>query len=134
MNTLEEKSVFKLELEINRRQFIEKTYTFKGFRSMITPKELWTDQDNFWIFRVKVSNNQAIVGFPKFSVIGIGFQKETDWNTNLPSDIEATRIFSHIKANKGDDNIPDELCIEAIQMIKNAVKEYKNNNNSNKNN
>jgi len=40
--------------------------------------------DEWWLFRVKLSDEQAVVGFPKFGTIGIGFAKEDDWNTNLP--------------------------------------------------
>ena len=68
------------------------------------------------------------VGFPKFMQIGIGFQQEEDWNSNLPSTTSAEDIFNHIKDNKGDDSIPDERCIEAIEMIRTAATAYKQEN------
>ena len=39
---------------------------------MITPP---LDED-YWLFRVKLYEDQAIVGFPKFGTIGIGFAQE----------------------------------------------------------
>lgn len=38
--------------------------------------------EDYWIFRVPLSENQAVVGFQKFGTVGIGFQHEIDWNTN----------------------------------------------------
>jgi hypothetical protein len=73
--------------------------------------------ESYWLARVKVSPDQAIVAFPKFGVIGCGFQQETDWNTNLPLDFPAEKIFKHISHNKGADDIPDERCIEAITLL-----------------
>lgn len=83
--------------------------------------------ENYWALRVKVSKNQAIVAFPKFLTMGIGFQKEADWNTNLPYSCDAEKIFDHIKHNKGSKKIKDEDCITAINIIKTALKNYKNN-------
>lgn len=87
---------------------------------MITPA---LDED-YWSYRVIVGEHQAVVGFPKFTTIGIGFAVEdADWNTNLPYTVETERIWEHIKHNKGDDLIPDEWCIEAIRLIQQAVLE-----------
>ena len=70
---------------------------------LITPP---IDED-FWSYRVRVSDTQAVVGFPKFGVVGVGFAIENeDWNTNLPSSIAAEEILGHIAVNKGDDAIP----------------------------
>ena len=78
--------------------------------------------EDFWLLRVPVSDKQAVVAFPKFGMIGIGFQKEEDdWNTNLPSSCAATKIFDHIRCNKGDDSIPDARCVKAIKLLKQAV-------------
>jgi hypothetical protein len=76
---------------------------------------------DYWKYRVMLSADQAIIGFPKFGTIGIGFAKEEDWNTNLPSACSTEKIWEHIKHNKGDDNIKDEDCIAAIKMIQDAV-------------
>jgi hypothetical protein len=88
---------------------------------MITPP---VGDEDYWLFKVMVSDNQAIVGFPKFMQVGIGFQQEEDWNSNLPSTSEAEDIFDHISHNKGDDSIPDDRCIEAIKMIRTAASAY----------
>ena len=89
-------------------------------RFMITPP---IDED-FWMMRVKLSEKQAIVCFPKFGTIGIGFQKEEDWNTNLPHTCNAREIFDHISHNKADDSISDEDCINAIQMLQGAIRDF----------
>ena len=77
--------------------------------------------DDYWRWRVVVGNGQAIVGFPKFGTVGIGFAREDDWNTNLPYTEPAAAIFDHIAHNKGDDTIPDERCLTAICMVQEAV-------------
>jgi hypothetical protein len=111
----------KLELQINSRAINDSTRALEGTGVMITPAV----DENFWLYRVPVSDKQAIVGFPKFGVIGVGFQHEEDWNTNLPTGTDAVEIFEHIKHNKGDAKIPRERCIEAIRMIQRAVLEVK---------
>lgn len=84
--------------------------------------------EEYWAYRVRLSDTQAIVGFSKFSTIGIGFAEEEDWNTNLPYSVSAEGIFDHIKHNKGDDDILDEDCITAIQMIIDAATKDKETN------
>jgi hypothetical protein len=79
--------------------------------------------ENFWMMRVPVSDSQAVVCFPKFGTIGIGFQVEDDWNTNLPHTKRAADIFDHIAHNKGDDAISDADCIAAIEMLQAAIKD-----------
>lgn len=81
---------------------------------------------DYWIFRVAVSEKQAVVGFPKFGVIGIGFQfEEEDWNTNLPSSSDAEEIYEHIKVNKGAEPTRED-CIAAIKMIQAAAEQLRN--------
>lgn len=77
----------------------------------------------FWMMRVPLSDTQAIVCFPKFGIIGVGFQHEEDWNTNLPWTSKAEDIFEHISHNKGDDSINDADCVEAIKLIQSALRE-----------
>lgn len=77
--------------------------------------------ENYWAYRVRLSDEQAVVAFPKFGTIGIGFAKEEDWNTNFPHSCSAAETAAHIMHNKGDDSIPDEVVREAIQMIKDAI-------------
>lgn len=80
---------------------------------------------DYWLMRVRVSENQAIVCFPKFGTIGIGFQiEDADWNTNLPYDTSAEDIYKHIRCNKGDKNIRKETCIRAIEMLQNEIVKY----------
>ena len=112
----------KLVLEVNKK-FIDGDKNIHKLGNaivMVTPK---LDED-YWQFRVKVDKDQAIVGFPKFSTIGIGFAKEVNWNTNLPYDTDTTHLWNHIKENKYYTSIPDELCLEAIKMVQKAAKEF----------
>lgn len=95
-------------------------------KSQITPNIAITPpiDEGYWKYRVQVSENQAIVAFPKFFTIGIGFQNETDWNTNLPASSDAEDILNHIWHNRGEGNEGDsfrEKCLEAIRMIKAQV-------------
>ena len=77
--------------------------------------------EDYWLYRVTLTRRQAVVGFPKFGTIGIGFAAEEDWNTNLPYTIEADQIWQHIAHNKGDDSISDDDCLAAIRMIQDAA-------------
>lgn len=77
--------------------------------------------ENYWSYRVIVGEYQAIVGFPKFFTVGIGFAVEDDWNTNLPYTCTTETIWEHIRDNKGDDRIPDEWCLQAIRMVQEAA-------------
>lgn len=77
--------------------------------------------EDYWLYRVKVSERQAVVGFPKFMTIGVGFAVEEDWNTNLPYTCDAERIYEHIAHNKGDASIYREDCLAAIRMIQDAA-------------
>lgn len=77
--------------------------------------------EDYWTYRVVLSPTQAILGFPKFSTIGIGFAEEEDWNTNLPYTCPAEQIYEHIEHNKGDDAITREDCLAAIRMIQEAA-------------
>jgi hypothetical protein len=90
-----------------------------GTSLMLTPP---IDED-YWEYRVRLSDTQAIVGFPKFMTIGIGFAREEDWNTNLPYTCGAEEIYDHIAHNKGDDAITREDCTAAIEMVQRAAAE-----------
>lgn len=104
-----------MELILERRAERDRTANI-GFAS-ITPA---IDED-YWSYRVRLSETQAIVGFPKFLTIGVGFAVEEDWNTNLPYTIAADAIFEHIKHNKGDDAIRDEDVLTAIELVRQAA-------------
>lgn len=114
---------FKLQLEINQK-YIDGdkniVLLFGKIPAMITPP---LDED-YWQFRVKVHEDQAIVGFPKFYQIGIGFAKEDSWNTNMSSIYTAEQIWDWIKINKRYASIPDERCKKAIKMIQKAAKDF----------
>ena len=110
-----------LTVEINK-DFVEENTEIPvmGRTVLITPPL----NDEYWVLRVPVSDDQAIVTFPKFLQWGIGFQhEEEDWNCNLPSRCSARMIFDHISHNKGDDSIPDRLCIKAIELIQKTIKD-----------
>lgn len=109
---------FKLQLEV-KEGGITDYQPLSQYGILVTPA---IDED-YWLFRVPVSDKQAVVGFTKFGLLGIGFQHETDWNKNLPSDCSAEEIYRHISVNKGDDLIPKTRCIQAIRLIKRAWKE-----------
>lgn len=78
--------------------------------------------EDYWTYRVRLSDTQAVLGFPKFFTVGIGFAEEEDWNANLPYSCDAEEIYEHIEHNKGDDDITREDCLTAIRMIQQAVK------------
>lgn len=107
-----------MHVEINS-QFVEQNPQLKIGNGVI----LFTPplDDEYWLFRVALSEKQAVVAFPKFTTFGIGFQYEEDWNTNLPYQSTAEYIFSHIRQNKADETISDDDCIKAIIMLQNAI-------------
>jgi hypothetical protein len=79
--------------------------------------------EDYWAYRVMLGDRQAIVGFPKFFTVGIGFAVEDDWNTNFPYTCETGEIFAHVAHNKGDDSIADGDVREAIRMVQAAARE-----------
>ncbi len=109
-----------MELEINKN-CADKTGYFGNSDAcvMVTPPI----GEDYWLFRVKIHKDQAVLGFPKFSMVGIGFAiEEEDWNTNLPSSTSTGAIVSHIKCNKKYAAITNKMIGEAINLIKQAVK------------
>ena len=109
-----------MEVQINPK-FTDEQPIFSDGKTtyLLTPP---IDGD-YWLLRVPLTDTQAIVAFPKFFTIGIGFQREEDWNTNLPYTCGAHEIYSHIAHNKGDDTISDEACIEAIKKIQETIRQ-----------
>lgn len=110
----------KLTLEVNKDLKLTKDTLSLGGNAvvMITPDI----NEYYWLLRVKLhKKGQAIVGFPKFTLIGIGFSQESDWNTNLPSSCEAEHIYNHIRHNKGYKSIKKADCLTAIKMIQEFV-------------
>lgn len=108
-----------MQLEINKNVIKdESAIVGNGNIIMITP----AIDENYWIYRVKLYKNQAIVAFLKFGLIGIGFTiEEEDWNTNLPSQCSSEEIYQHIKCNKKYKQITKKMIIEAIDTIKEQV-------------
>lgn len=105
-----------LVLETKSQQ--NKTPVIDGLVMMTPP----IDED-YWAYRVRLGDSgQAIVGFPKFRTIGIGFAREEDWNTNFPYTCSAEDIYAHIEHNKGDDAITREDCLTAIRMVQEAAR------------
>jgi len=117
-----EKKKKELQLEVNP-DYIPKSPGFNlgGLNVMITPPI----GEDYWCLRVKLTNKQSIIGFTKFSTIGIGFAVETDWNTNLPYQCDTEEIYNHIEHNRGDSKITKAMCLEAIKMIQTASKKMK---------
>jgi len=83
------------------------------FSTAITPA---IGEDDYWLAKVMVNKTQAVICFPKFGTIGIGFLKEVDWNTNLPYTSPAKKIYHHIECNRGR-ALPD-ACLKAVEMLK----------------
>jgi hypothetical protein len=107
-------------LVLERRDQQNKTPTVDipgGPVLMITP----SIGEDYWAYRVVLSGGQAILGFPKFGTIGVGFAVEDDWNTNLPYTCDTEQIFEHIKHNKGDEAITDDAVREAIRLVREAA-------------
>jgi hypothetical protein len=106
-----------MNLNLERRSEMDRTAQIGP--AMLTPA---IDED-YWAYRVRLSDKQAIVGFPKFMTIGIGFAVEEDWNTNLPYTCGTDEIAEHIAHNKGDDSISDEDVRAAIALVQAAARE-----------
>ena len=114
--------MLKLEINTNFHPNNSDLGIIAGGAILFTPA---VGKDDYWSYRVKLSKKQAIIGFPKFGLTGIGFAVESDWNTNLPSGSDTLEIYNHIKHNKGDKSITKATCIKAIKMIQDAVNSQK---------
>ena len=109
-------------IEFNARfQRASDTFCIGNTVAMITPP---LNQD-YWLFRVPLFKDQAIVCFPKFVTIGIGFAiEDANWNTNLPYCFSPEQIYNHIRVNKKYDEISKADCIQAIAKIIEHCKAY----------
>lgn len=112
-----------MELTLERRDQRDGTKIASGGMVLATPD---IDED-YWSYRVRLTETQAVVGFPKFSTIGIGFAVEEDWNTNLPYVCETVEIRTHIFHNAGDPEITEEMVDAAIDLIRAAATEDRGN-------
>jgi hypothetical protein len=108
-----------MKVEVNHqfKKAVDSVSFANGSVVMFTPPL----DSSYWIARVRLFKDQAIVCFPKFGVIGCGLAQEKDWNTNLPLDNPAERIFEHIKHNKKYSKIKDEDCVEAIRLLQKVL-------------
>jgi hypothetical protein len=106
-------------LTLERQDQPDRTPTFGvgGVRLSLTPSL----GEDYWLYRVRLTEKQALLGFPKFFTVGIGFAVEEDWNTNLPYTYDAEEIYEHIEHNRGDEAITREHCLEAIRLIQEAA-------------
>jgi hypothetical protein len=78
---------------------------------------------DYWVYRVRVSDEQAVLGFPKYSrSLAVGFAHEEDWNTNLPHWMDAHDILEHIGDNRGSASISDATILAAIRLIQDAAR------------
>ena len=112
----------KLQVQLNSRAVKDATATsHPGIMIMSA------DVQANWIARVPLANGQALLAFPKFGTVGIGFEKEEDWNTNLPCQCSTNEIYNHIAHNKGDKGgtrITKTKCLEAIEALRKVGLEY----------
>lgn len=111
-----------MELQLERRNQANETGVVSlggNSSALIAP---FVDED-YWAYRVKVSETQAVVGFPKYATIGIGFAVEDgSWNTNLPYRCEAEKIAKHIDVNRPK-GLRRARVVEAIKLIQAAAHE-----------
>jgi hypothetical protein len=110
----------KLELEF--REFHCKQHQFKVGECTLamTPP---IDKD-YWTFRVKLHKDQAVIAFPKFGTMGIGFAIEEDWNTNLPFRCKTEEICKHIWRNRKYEQITEYKVKRAIKILQKASEYY----------
>jgi hypothetical protein len=79
----------------------------------------------YYIMRVVLYKDQALVAFPKFGLIGVGFAiEEGSWNTNLPYEVPAERLYKHIRCNKKYRAITKQTCLEGLKLLQEACKQY----------
>lgn len=115
------------DLRVERRGQEDMTLIIKtGVTTVIMTPPI---TDDYWMYRVIITDDQALQGFPKFFTVGIGFAIEDDWNCNLPFSSSAEYIRQHIWHNRGP-SIPDTpegvaLVIRGIELIQEAVAQDK---------
>lgn len=108
-------------VETSDKALAQKSIVVGGAVMLVTPQI----DENYWLLRVRLSETQAVVAFPKFGTIGIGFAREEDWNTNLPYTSTAEQIYEHIKHNKCDASIRKPRVIAAIRALQARIAELK---------
>lgn len=114
------------ELVLERREMDNRTVDVAVSDDAYVSLSPPVDED-YWSYRVRLSDKQAVVGFPKYFTVGIGFAVEEDWNTNLPYTKDAGEILDHIWHNRGK-SIPKgeeskARVRAAIELIQQAATE-----------
>jgi len=104
----------KLIIEVNQNKIKDPC---AGKIIMITPP---INQD-YWLYRIQLFEDQYLLAFPKFGTIGIGFSIEDDWNTNLPFTCEAEEILNHIWHNRRYVAIKKKRTLRAIKMLQDYI-------------
>lgn len=123
-----EQQLFELVLERREQENETARVQMGGVTAEITP----IVHEDYWQYRVKLPGKQAVVGFPKFGTIGIGFAVEEDWNTNLPYACSTLEIVSHIFHNafaasekdeygEYEDDITVAMVYAAVELIQEAA-------------
>jgi len=112
----------KLKIEYNSqcvdRTIVEQTPFGHGVISPVV-------SDDYWLFRVPLFENQALLAFPKCFTMGIGFaQEEVEQNVNLPYECGIETILKYLKRNKKYEDISDAKIREAIKMLKALCKRF----------
>jgi hypothetical protein len=107
------------ELQLERKNQPNETGVLAGGLVMMTPNIC----PEYWEYRVVLSPYQAVLGFPKFGTVGIGFADEEDWNTNLPYGIRTAITVRHICHNAGGDSITPVMIAEAVELVRRAAYE-----------
>lgn len=77
--------------------------------------------DRDYVYRVEVSDDQALLGFEKCGSIGIGFEREVEEGLDLPSSCLTRRIYEHIRCNAR--GVDSRRCYAAIRIIQGAARD-----------
>jgi hypothetical protein len=72
-----------------------------------------------WLYRVKLTAEQSIIGTPRNEMIMVSFVQARE---SLAVSATPWEIYDQIAHDKADDSITAEDCITAIQMIQHAAK------------
>lgn len=115
-----------MTVEVNQKMIDPKNMGIMSSENPITGKKsvlLVTPKldEEYWLARVKIGKEQAVVCFPKFMTIGIGCQIEkNDWNTNLPYTCSAEEIYHHIRKNAP--SVKKEKFVAAIEELQKYIR------------